>query len=101
MPEDGRRRGRHQRDQLALAAADWVIENGLADLSLRRLAAGLGVSHRVLIYHFGSKNELFQEILRAARQRERERTAPGGGGAITNLPEALRRTWKYLSAPRE
>jgi AcrR family transcriptional regulator len=101
MAGNGRKRGRRHPEELALAAADWVIENGLADLSLRRLAAGLGVSHRVLIYHFGSKDQLYQAILRAARERERQRTTPEGQEAITNLPEALRQTWKYLSAPRE
>ena len=103
MPEDGRRRGRHQRDQLALAAADWVIENGLSDLSLRRLAAGIGVSHRVLLYHFGSKDQLFQAILRAARTRERMRavSAPEAPEVPQSTPELLRRTWEYLSGPRE
>lgn len=104
MAEDGRRRGKHQRDELALAAADWVIENGLSDLSLRRLAAGLEVSHRVLLYHFGSKEELFQAILRAARTRERLRsvTLPDEDHRPpATTAEALRRTWQYLSAPRE
>jgi AcrR family transcriptional regulator len=101
---NGRKRGRRGRDELALAAADWVIEHGLADLSLRRLAAGLGVSHRTLLYHFGSKDELFQAILRAARTRERLRavTLPDDqGNPPANIAEALRGTWQYLSAPSE
>ena len=104
MAEDGRRRGKRQRDELALAAADWVIEHGLADLSLRRLAEGLGTSHRMLLYHFGSKDELFQEILRAARTRERLRAASAtseDAGSPTSSATVLRRTWAYLSAPRE
>jgi AcrR family transcriptional regulator len=102
MAGNGRRRGR-QRDELALAAADWVIEHGLADLSLRRLAAGLGVSHRTLLYHFGSKDELFQAILRAARTRERLRAASleGDQGQTVSFAQMLRGTWEYLSAPRE
>ena len=99
MEGNGRRRGKRHRDELALAAADWVIENGLADLSLRRLAAGLGTSHRTLLYHFGSKEELFQAILRSARTRERLRavSAPDEPAFEPNL----RRTWQYLSGPRE
>jgi AcrR family transcriptional regulator len=100
VAENGRRHGKRQRDELALAAADWVIEHGLADLSLRRLAAGIGTSHRMLLYHFGSKDELFQAILRAARTREQERAA-----TPPEDPKAprdnLRRTWEYLSGPRE
>jgi AcrR family transcriptional regulator len=101
MSTDGRRRGRHQPDELALAAADWVIENGLGDLSLRRLADGIGVSHRVLLYHFGSKDELFQAILRAARTRERLRAVSAEGAEDETAAALLRRTWEYLSAPRE
>jgi AcrR family transcriptional regulator len=100
VPENGRRHGKNQRDELALLAADWVIEHGLGDLSLRRLAAGIGTSHRMLLYHFGSKDELFQAILRAARTREQERaaTSPDDHRAPGNN---LRRTWEYLSGPRE
>lgn len=103
MPANGRQRGKRQADELALAAADWVIEHGLADMSLRRLGAGLGVSHRTLLYHFGSKDELFQAILRAARTRERFRTesAPDAGEASPGSFAPLRQTWEYLSAPRE
>lgn len=103
MPIDGRKRGRRQPDELALAAADWVIEHGLADLSLRKLAAGIGVSHRTLLYHFGSKDELFQATLRAARTRERLRAVapPDDEPAEASTAELLRGTWEYLSAPRE
>src|SRR5436190_21669346 len=103
MPGNGRKSGRHQPEELALAAADWVIENGLSDLSLRRLAAGIGVSHRVLLYHFGSKDQLFQAILRAARTRERMRavSAPEAPEVPQSTPDLLRRTWEYLSGPRE
>jgi AcrR family transcriptional regulator len=100
MAENGRRHGKRRRDELALAAADWVIEHGLADLSLRRLAAGIGVSHRMLLYHFGSKDELFQAILRAARTREQQRAvAPTENDAQPY--NTLRRTWQYLSSPKE
>lgn len=101
MAGNGRRHGRNRRDELALAAADWVIENGLGDLSLRRLAAGLGVSHRMLLYHFGTKDELFQAILRAARTRERNRSAPAPETEPASFAELLTQTWTYLSGERE
>ncbi len=80
-----------------------MIENGLSDLSLRRLAAGLGTSHRTLLYHFGSKDELFQAILRAARTRERLRAVSVSGeeSPPASSADMLRRTWQYLSGPRE
>ena len=52
-----------KRDELAEAATDYVLEHGLIGLSLRPLAAALGTSDRMLIYHFGSKDELIAAVL--------------------------------------
>ena len=67
--------GRHpdpqkKADLLARASA-YVLEHGLTDLSLRPLAEGVGVSARLLLYHFGSKEQLVVEVLStiAARQQ--------------------------------
>ena len=51
------------------AATDYVLEHGLIGLSLRPLAADLGTSDRMLIYHFGSKDELVADVLRASNGR--------------------------------
>ncbi|WP_338891053.1 TetR/AcrR family transcriptional regulator [Rhodococcus sovatensis] len=42
---------------------DYVREHGVSDLSLRPLAAGLGTSSRMLLYYFGTKEELLKEVL--------------------------------------
>jgi AcrR family transcriptional regulator len=59
------------RERLLAAAVDYAAEHGLADLSLRTLAAGLGTSHRMLIFHFGSKEGLLVEVVRAVEARQR------------------------------
>jgi len=48
-----------------------VAEHGVGDLSLRRLAAGIGTSHRMLIYHFGSKEQLLVEIVQSMEDQQR------------------------------
>ncbi|WP_216852962.1 TetR/AcrR family transcriptional regulator [Phytoactinopolyspora halotolerans] len=53
------------------AAIDYVAANGIRDRSLREIAAGLGSSHRMLIYHFGSKEGLLVEIVRTMERRQR------------------------------
>jgi AcrR family transcriptional regulator len=60
------------RQRLLEAAAAYVTENGVGDRSLRQLAAALGTSHRMLIYHFGSKDGLLVEVSRLMEQRQRE-----------------------------
>ena len=54
------------------AAVDYVAEHGLGDVSLRQLATALGTSHRMLIYHFGSKHGLLVEVIKTVEARQRE-----------------------------
>lgn len=60
------------RDRLLADTMRYVAANGLGDLSLRNLAPALGTSARMLVFHFGSKDELLVEIVRAVEQRQRE-----------------------------
>lgn len=43
--------------------AGYVLEYGLAAASLRPLAKAVGSSDRMLIYHFGTKDQLMAEVL--------------------------------------
>lgn len=102
-PGNGRRRERQRRQQLVADATDYVVEHGLSELSLRPLAAALGTSHKTLLYHFGSKEQLFAAILREARNRERLRAVarPVADGDAIPFVDLLSATWKYLSGPSE
>jgi AcrR family transcriptional regulator len=87
------------KQQLLDATIAFFAEHGLGDLSLRQLAAGIGTSHRMLIYHFGSKEGLLVEVVRAVEERELAALATleleGLGEG-----EVMRRLWKRLSDPR-
>lgn len=48
---------------------DYAHEHGLIGLSLRPLAAELGTSNRVLLYHFGTKDQLVADVLRTSNER--------------------------------
>ena len=70
--------------ELLELAYEYVLEHGVADLSLRPLAAAVNSSPRVLLFLFGSKAELVQAILARARDDEltlldRVRAAGAGG----------------------
>lgn len=56
--------------ELLEAAYHYVLRTGLGELSLRPLAAAIGSSPRVLIYLFGSKDELVRALLVRARADE-------------------------------
>lgn len=59
-----------RRIELLEACYGYVLRHGLADLSLRPLASAVGSSPRVLLFLFGSKDELIREILARARRDE-------------------------------
>ena len=90
------------RDRYLEAAVDYVVEHGMSDLSLRPLAEAVGTSHRMLLYHFGSKEQLLVEIVREIERRERAMVAhsvsPGGGD--DDPVAVLRAFWKRISQPQ-
>lgn len=53
---------RHDRDSVARSALALLDEVGLADLSMRRIAAGLDVQPSALYWHFASKQELLADL---------------------------------------
>jgi AcrR family transcriptional regulator len=78
---------------------EHVAEHGVGDLSLRALAAALGTSHRMLSYHFGSREGLLVEIIRAVEAQQRIAladllTEPGASWA-----ETMRRMWRRVADP--
>jgi AcrR family transcriptional regulator len=87
------------KQQLLEAAIEHVSENGFSDLSLRGLAGALGTSHRMLIHHFGSKEGLWVEIVRAVEQRQRDMLAEILPDPDAPIGEAMRVWWKHISGP--
>ncbi|MFH8442016.1 TetR/AcrR family transcriptional regulator [Streptomyces sp. NPDC018026] len=95
----GREAPGDRRARLVEAAVDHVAEHGITDLSLRRLGSAIGVSHRMLIHHFGSKEQLLVEIVRASERRQRAllsrlRAEPGVSPA-----DVARQLWRQLTDP--
>jgi AcrR family transcriptional regulator len=87
------------RETLLEGAIDYVAHNGITDLSLRRLAAALGTSHRMLIHHFGSKEGLWVAIVREVEDRQRAMLAELVPAPDTPVEEAMRAWWRHISDP--
>jgi AcrR family transcriptional regulator len=49
----------------------YLADAGVGDRSLRQIATGAGTSHRMLIYHFGTRDALLVEVVRAVEERQR------------------------------
>lgn len=86
------------RDDLLDRVIAHVAATGLADQSLRQLAAGAGTSHRMLLYHFGSHAGLVAAV--AARVEAQQRALLGELAAEAAGPAELqRRLWAQVSDP--
>jgi AcrR family transcriptional regulator len=86
--------GDQARDRLLAATVEQAKRGGIADLSLRELAAAIGTSHRMLLYHFGSREGLLTAVARAVEDAERA----GLLGQGTSVADS-RRFWQRISDP--
>nr|ACL11848.1 putative TetR transcriptional regulator [Arthrobacter globiformis] len=60
---DGRtRRWEGRKSDLVHAAVEYVLDTGIAELTLRPLGAAIGVSNTTLIRQFGSKDEIIRVV---------------------------------------
>ena len=90
-----------RRAELLDRVANYILSNGLADLSLRPLATAIGTSPRMLLYFFGSKERLIAEALAHIRIREqidfkRAVSKPRPADRL----ESLLRDWRSSASPR-
>ena len=87
-----------RRDDLLDQVTDHVLEHGLIGLTLRPLAAAIGTSDRMLIYHFHSRDALVSDVVARATAR-----AVGEVEALPDAPtvrSAVNRLWRaYCEQP--
>jgi AcrR family transcriptional regulator len=88
------------RERLLAGAMEYVSRHGVGEISLRSLAAALGTSHRMLLYHFGSREALLIEVIRTVEEQQRMAL-----GAIlqeeSDAPpaEIMRKMWARVADP--
>jgi AcrR family transcriptional regulator len=91
MPSDS-----DARDALLTRVLAFAAQDGLADRSLREIAAGVGTSHRMLLYHFGSREALLAAIVEAIEAQQRSAMAALATGSPRDVMTAL---WTRVSSP--
>jgi AcrR family transcriptional regulator len=88
-PDDARR------SELLGALIDVFAEGGIGGRSLRDVAAAVGTSHRMLLHHFGSRDELLLAIVEEVERRQ--------AATLTDLPDdpadAVAAMWTDLRRP--
>ena len=85
------------RQRLLRRAVGYAEEHGLSDRSLRQIAEGIGSSHRMLIYHFGSKDGLRLAIVAAVEADQRLFLRRLLADPALDPPAAIRAMWRHLA----
>jgi AcrR family transcriptional regulator len=89
-----------RREELIERSLDYMLDHGVAGLTLRPVAAEIGTSARMLVYHFGSKEGLITAVMDSVRDRLQTAftrvlaTRKGRSG-----PATMRAFWAWASAP--
>jgi AcrR family transcriptional regulator len=85
------------RDALLDRCVAHLKQVGFSGLSLREIAAGAGTSHRMLLYHFGSREGLLAEVV--GRVEAEQRSALAGLATMADPAELGRVFWTRLTDP--
>ncbi len=87
------------RARLLAAVIAHLQRTGISDLSLRELAAAIGTSHRMLLYHFGSREGLLVAVVRAVEAAQRAFLAEMYSDPSLSLGDITRNLWRRLADP--
>ena len=91
-----------RRQELLDRIVVYLAEHGLAQTTLRPMAAALDVSINRLVHHFGSKEELITAALaRAMEQQIAVQQKWLKREPNMSQPELYRRWWRWLNANRD
>jgi AcrR family transcriptional regulator len=85
------------RDLLLDRCVEAFARDGFSDVSLREIATATGTSHRMLIYHFGSREGLLAGVV--GRIEAEQRAALAALAAGGDMIEMSRAFWLRLSDP--
>ncbi|CAL9567599.1 hypothetical protein SUDANB121_04790 [Nocardiopsis dassonvillei] len=84
------------RQELLERVIAWFAEHGVGDTSMRTLAEGVGTSHRMLNYHFGSREALLGAVMEEVERAERATLAELLAGADDPF-EAGAAFWSHVA----
>lgn len=90
---------RHTREQILEGALEAALDEGLSQLTFGRLGRRLGVSDRIVVYYFPSKDELIGEVLITMGLRLQEVLAQAFTAPADDHLALTRTAWPVLARP--
>lgn len=90
---------RHSKHEILDGALAVAFDAGLSQLSYGSVARHLGISDRVVVYYFPSKDDLIGEVLVALGDQLQAALAPAFAAPVADHVEVLRVAWPMLARP--
>lgn len=88
---------RHTREEILDGALGVAFADGLSQLTYGRVAKRLGISDRIVVYYFPTKDDLVGDVLLALGARLQETLAPAMGATVAGHRALVRAAWPVLA----
>ena len=89
---------KHTKDEILAGALATAFADGLSQLTFGRIAKRLGISDRIVVYYFPSKNDLVGEVLAAIGTELQATLAPAFASPLADHRELVRTVWPVLAS---
>ncbi|MFE1591432.1 TetR/AcrR family transcriptional regulator [Nocardia sp. NPDC058705] len=90
------RRGEARRRDLLERVTDDLVANGLVDFSLRRAARAADTTHKVLLYHFTTVENLLEQAMVQVRARRIEMSLAASADVSATFADRIMALWPSL-----
>ncbi len=87
-----------RKEELRDAALRYLVQHGVANASLRPIAAATGTSARILMFHFGSKEGLLRGVMQELHARLQKSLLQMRPQPDTTGAPPLKRFWDWASS---
>ena len=88
---------KHTKAEILEGALAAAFDDGLSNLTFGRVAKRLGISDRVVVYYFPSKDDLVGDVLLAMGSKLQETLAPAFAAPAEDHLELLGTAWPILA----
>ena len=90
---------KHTKEEILEGALVAAFDEGLSQLTFGRLAKRMGISDRVIVYYFPSKDDLVGEVLYAMGTQLQQTLMATFSSPAADHVELLRWAWPILARP--
>ncbi len=88
---------RHTKEEILSGALAVAFDDGLSQLTYGRVAKKLSISDRIVVYYFGSKEELVSAVLLSVGLQLQNALEPAFGSPAKDHRELLVRAWPIVA----